>query len=303
MPHKTGRDLSQVNGFSLKYVPVNGALFAYVDEGSGEPVVFVHGELGDLRMWLREVECFSEKYRAISYSRRAHWPGERVANKGRYLRTSHAADLIGFLDAVGLSQVHLVGHSLGAAVALLAALESPDRILSLTLGEPSPFPDMFEESEQHALLKRRLGLEEAYLLAKRQNPEAAVRQFLTVTVGADVLDQLVSTTRDAVLDNASTLAPIIEDYFESPSLSGADLRRLEIPSLLISGEFSPKLSLISNRKLRRFLPDSQDVILSSTSHGLHIENPEGFSRMVLNFLADLKPHGSKQWSFETSGTE
>jgi pimeloyl-ACP methyl ester carboxylesterase len=293
-----GRNLSEVNGFSLKYVPVNGALLSYVERGNGEPIVFVHGELGDLRTWLREVETFSHKYRAISYSRREHWPGERVVEKGEYLRDTHAADLIALIDALELNKVHLVGHSFGAAVALLAALEAPDRIISLTLGEPSPFPNMFEESEFQALLRRRLGLEEAFLLAKRKNPEAAVRQFLTVMVGADVLDQIPSSSRESMLDNASTLPRIIEHYFESPSPSRARLKRLETPCLLISGEFSPKLSFMVNQKLSRRLPNSQDVTLSSTSHGLHIENPDGFNQIVDNFLAGLQPQSSKEWSIQ-----
>ena len=53
---------------------VNGARLAYTDAGRGEPLIFVHGSLEDLRIWRRQVELFSARYRVIAYSRRYHHP-------------------------------------------------------------------------------------------------------------------------------------------------------------------------------------------------------------------------------------
>ena len=49
-----------------------------------------------------------------------------------------------------MKKAHLVGHSFGAAIALLAAIERPDLVLTLTLGEPSPFLGLFDAAERHA---------------------------------------------------------------------------------------------------------------------------------------------------------
>jgi len=284
---QTDLGVSGVDDHALRTMSVAGASLSYIEQGRGVPVVFVHGAITDLRIWRDHVEQFSEKYRAIAYSRRTHWPAEgRGIADGPYLRSVHAGDLINFLDGLRLKQVHLVGHSFGGSVALLVARERPDLVASLALGEPSPFLGLFDESDVGSLSKQKLGFDEAVLLARRGNVEAAIRQYLKVIVGADVLDQLSNTTKEIVLDNASTLVPMLEHYYESPPMNSESLSKINVPTLLISGEFSPRLGLINNAKLQSCLPNATEAVLYATSHGLHIENPGGFDHVVLNFLEE-----------------
>lgn len=280
-------DVLTVTDHTIQSISVEGASLAYIEQGSGTPVVFVHGAITDLRIWFDQVAHFSDQYRAIAYSRRTHWPAQlKDVPEGPYLRSLHANDLIGFLDGLSLKQVHLVGHSFGGSIALLVALERPDLVATLVLGEPSPFLGLFDDSDVGPLSKQRLGFDEAILIARGGNLEGAVRQYLKVIVGADVLDQLSDAARKIVLDNASTLVPMLEHYYESPAISLDSLAKTKVPTLLISGEFSPRLGLISNGKLQNHLPNSTEAVLYSTSHGLHIENPTGFDHVVLKFLAE-----------------
>lgn len=278
------QDSLKVSDHPIKFMAVDGTSLAYIERGDGEPVVFVHGAITDLRIWLDQVEHFSKTHRAIAYSRRMHWPGEKVQDDGPYLRASHTRDLVSFLEGLDLKQAHLVGHSFGGAVALLTALERPDLVASLVLGEPSPIVGLFENGDVDPLARQKIGFDEAVLLARRGNLESAVRQFLNVIVGADVLEQLSKVAREVVLDNAVTLVPMLEHYYESPPVSPESLEALEMPTLLISGEFSPRLAVIGNSKLHACLPDSQETVLDATSHGLHIENPAGFAQVVDDFL-------------------
>lgn len=282
--------LTEVDG-SVKRVPVDGTTLAYIEKGDGEPVVFVHGAISDLRIWLNQVDFFSKSYRAISYSRRGHWPDQQVEDaRPPYLRSVHAEDLAAFLKALDLGRVHLVGHSFGGSIALLTALQHPELVDSLVLGEPSPFVDLLDDSEVNLIKKQKVGFEEALLLAKGKNSDAAIRQFLKTIVGADVLDQLPPVARIAVTDNAPTLAPMLERYFVSPPLSCVQLRSVTVPTLLISGEFSPTIAVRSNGRLNACLPNSSEATLCSVSHGLHIENPDGFNQLVTEFLAST-PNG------------
>jgi len=67
-----------LNGHPFKRVQVNGAELAYVVEGTGQPVVFVHGGFVDLTVWQQQVPAVAERYRAIAYSRRYAWPNEGI---------------------------------------------------------------------------------------------------------------------------------------------------------------------------------------------------------------------------------
>jgi pimeloyl-ACP methyl ester carboxylesterase len=281
----TNNPLAEV-GESVRSVAVNDTNLAYIENGNGKPVVFIHGAISDLRIWHDQVEFFSTSHRAISYSRRGHWPNRQLEDARPYSRSVHAEDLAGFLKALDIDKVHLVGHAFGGAIALLTALKHPELVDSLVLGEPSPFVDLLDDSEISLIAKQKIGFEEAYLLAKGKNADAAIRQYLKTIVGADVLDQLPPAARLAVMDNAPTLAPMLEHYFVSPPLSCGQLTRITVPTLLISGEFSPNIALRSNERLHKCIPNSMDVTLRSVSHGLHIENPDGFNHLVMDFLAN-----------------
>ena len=286
---KATKDFLKIGDLSINFRPVSGTSLGYIEKGDGDAVVFVHGALTDLRIWIDQIELFSHKYRAISYSRRCHWPAGHQENRTTYSRSVHTQDLIDFLDSLELKRAHLVGHSYGGAVALLAAIERPDLIGSLTLGEPSPFLGLFDGSETDLISRQKVGLDEARILAQLGKGEDSIRKFLSVIVGADVLDQLPSMARSIVLENVSTLAPMLEHYYETPPVSCDQLRNMKMTArtLLIRGELSPRLALVSNNKLSDCLPNAREVILHSTSHGLHIENPAAFDQVVLDFLDEV----------------
>ncbi len=73
-----GRDVE-----SLKRMRVNGTELAYVEQGRGQPVVFVHGGFVDLTIWQQQVPAVAKQYRAIAYSRRYAWPNDEIPDGGR----------------------------------------------------------------------------------------------------------------------------------------------------------------------------------------------------------------------------
>lgn len=269
----------------VKQARVNGTQLNYIEKGSGEAVIFVHGAVSDFRTWTEQIDAFSENYRAISYSRRYHQPYEKADETVEYSRISQTADLIGFLKSPGLEKAHLVGHSYGASIALLAALKNPELVASLTLGEPSPFPTLFNEAGLSLLNEQRSEFDEAMRLAENGNEEAAVRCFLHTVVGVDVLALLPDERRAVVLENAGTLLPMLKTYFDSPPISCEQLKSLNIPTLFITGELSPKISRFTNEAINDCLPNSKIAVLKCASHGLQIENPAGFNKLVTDFLS------------------
>lgn len=281
----TKQAISREINLPVKEIEVNGTNLAYIEQGAGEPVIFIHGAVSDFRTWLEQIGAFSNNYRAISYSRRYHQPNDRNGSSSGYSRDLHTADLVGFIKALKLEKPHLVGHSYGASIALMAALDYPDLIGSLILGEPSPFPSLLSGDVMPLLAEQKAGFEKAIRLAENGDAESAVREFLHTIVGVDVLCLLPDERRSVVLENAGTLLPMLRTYYESPRLSCEQLRHLNVPTLVITGEFSPRISRLNDEIIANCLPDSEVKILKGASHGLQIENPEGFNDLVLDFLA------------------
>jgi pimeloyl-ACP methyl ester carboxylesterase len=197
----------------------------------------------------------------------------------------HTADLIEFLKSLDIEKAHLVCHSYGASVALLAALKNPELVASLTLGEPSPFPTLLNETENSLLNEQKSGFDKAMRLAENGDEESAVREFLHTVVGVDVLPLLPEERRAVVLENQDTLLPMLKTYYHSPTINYEKLKKLNIPTLLITGELSPKISRVTNEAISRCLPDSKIAVLKCASHGLQIENPAGFNKLVSDFLS------------------
>ena len=292
---KTIQEISTEINMPIKQVEVNGTNLAYVEKGIGEPVVFIHGAVSDYRTWLEQFDEFSKHYRVISYSRRFHQPNEKANDDSEYSRTSHTSDLVEFLKALNLEKAHLIGHSYGASIALMAALQNPELVGSLVLGEPSPFPSLLNEEGMSLLNEEKIGFDEAIRLAQNGNKESAVRQFLRIMVGVDVLCLLPEERRSVVLENADSLLPMLQKYYESPSITCVQLKKVNVPTLIITGELSPRIVRLSNEMLHRYILSSESAILKCASHGLQIENPKGFNQLVLDFLAkNIKAIGLKE---------
>ena len=104
----------------MAYLDVNGARLWVEEEGTGPAVLFIHGGLGDLRLWEPQARALSERFRCIRYDLR-FWG--RSESPG--VAFSSIDDVIGVLDALGVKRAALVGLSLGGGLALDVTLAYP----------------------------------------------------------------------------------------------------------------------------------------------------------------------------------
>ena len=99
---------------ATKTATVNGTTLAYREQGQGEPVVFVHGSISDMRVWEQQLPGVGRSYRAITYSRRYARPNEDIAPEVDDQMLPHVEDLAVFLREINAAPAHLVGNSWGA---------------------------------------------------------------------------------------------------------------------------------------------------------------------------------------------
>ena len=278
--------LSEVSETSeVRRVQVNGTDLAYIEKGTGEPVVFIHGAISDYRMWLSQVEVLSRKYRAVSYSRRHHYPNAFFGDASDYTRKTQAEDLATFLRSLNLGPAHLVGHSYGGSLAVMVAAEHPELVRSLVLGEPSLFALLQTPEEKTALVS---SMEEAlagsFRQAQRGEGREAVRSFIKLVMGADVFESLPESSRAIAFENARTLGPMLKTYFDPNEFDCDRIRRVRAPALIVRGESSPVINHYIADALKECLLHSHLFVLPKASHGLQMEKPEEFYSALLEFL-------------------
>jgi len=279
----------------MAVVDVNGARLTYTDAGRGEPLIFVHGSLEDLRIWRCQVELFSAHYRVIAYSRRYHHPNAAPGDGDPvYTASLHAADLADLIEKLNLGPAHLVTSSFGGCVALALSVARPELVRSLVLFEP-PLMPWLEHIPGGAPLAQAF-YADAWLPAQRAFREGdsarGVRLFLDGVIGRSpstslrtgAFDQLSLSGQRMILDNAAemraeTLSP---DLF--PELTCADVAAFDRPVLLLNGELSPRLFHLINAELARCLPRATQAVIPQTSHAIHVGNPVAYNSIVLRFF-------------------
>jgi len=117
----------------------NGSIrTAYYDAGAGDaPLVLVHGFTGSKLDFHDQFAWFTGGRRVLAPDHRGH--GEST-NTGPYRLDQLRADLLGFLDTLGIERCHLLGHSMGGIIAMRMALSDPKRLASLILMDTSAEP-------------------------------------------------------------------------------------------------------------------------------------------------------------------
>ena len=127
-------------GPTVETAEVGGRKVSYVGTGQdGDVVLLVHGYGGDRNSWLFLQEPMAAKYRVYALDLPGHGTSAKDVGDGTLGVLADA--VTGVLDALGAGRAHLVGHSMGGAVALAVAARDPGRIASLTLIAPTGFGD------------------------------------------------------------------------------------------------------------------------------------------------------------------
>src|SRR5215471_13435256 len=125
-------------GPAIETADIGGRRISYVGTGQdGDVVLLVHGYGGDRNSWLFLQEPLAARHRVYALDLPGHGTSSKDVGDGTVGTLADA--VLGVLDAIGAERAHLVGHSLGGAVAVAAAAPDPSRISSLTLIAPSGF--------------------------------------------------------------------------------------------------------------------------------------------------------------------
>ncbi len=279
---------------------INGVTLAYREEGTGEPVVFVHGGLSDLRTWEQQIPVIGASYRAIAYSRRYARPNEDIAPGVDDQMLPHVEDLAAFLQAIDAAPAHLVGNSWGAFICLLAAVHHPQLVRSLVLEEPPVLPlfvswpprpsevfRLFLGRPRTAMAIFKFGAivagptEKAF---RRGEDERAMRTFVRGVLGKGKFEQIPEVRRQQMRENLpAAKAEFLGAGF--PALRDDEVCSVSAPTLLVTGEYSPAFLLRLTDRLQELLPHAERVAIKGASHLMHEQNAFGLNEAILGFLA------------------
>lgn len=270
---------------SPKTVAVNGATLTYIQQGTGAPIVFLHGGFSDHRIWQPQRDIVAAKYRFIAVSMRyfgtAPWPD----NGSKFSQSTHVADLAAFIRGLNAGPVYVVGRSYGASTALALAIQHPELVRALFLNEPPVPSAVTDPSAQQAVAEDRKGAAAVAAAVKAGNNAEATRQFFDwVNALPGGFDSLPSAVRAMHLDNARTVPLQINPTTPIP-VTCAQLGQIKVPTTITKGELTRPYFRLTAEAVSRCIPGSRVITVAGARHGAPAENPSAFNEALLSFLA------------------
>ena len=279
-------------------VNVNGASLEYVETGTGEPVVLVHGSFSDHRIWEHQWDAFGRHHRTIAYSRRYHWPNAPIPPNADYAMLEHVDDLQVFLTEVGAAPAHLLGNSYGAFLCLLLAIREPGLVRSLVLNEPPVVPliasvppkavDFLKLVATRPRMAAGLvkffvaGIRPATAAFARDDLDEGMRLFLNAALAPRGFQSLSEAQVERARANTFK-AEFVGSGFAP--LDPEHVRRITTPTLLLTGGQSPPLLRLLTDLLHELVPHGERVDIPGAAHATHEDNPSAYNAAVLAFLA------------------
>jgi pimeloyl-ACP methyl ester carboxylesterase len=270
----------------------------YVESGAGHPVVLVHGSASDYRTWEHQIEALGACFHVVAYSRRYHWPNEKIPDAAEYSMAEQVDDLEQVLRSLDGTKAHLVGHSYGAYLALMIAIREPSLVGNLVLAEPpviplfTSFPPKPQEILGLLLTRPRTalpiirfattGLGPATSAARKGDMDAAMAHFGKAILGSEAFAALSPNRLEQVRANFSK-AELLSTTFMVP-LDVSDVAKIEARTLLVTGEKSPAFLHRLTDRLEQLIPNTERVDIPKASHIMHEDDAAAYNQAVLSFF-------------------
>ena len=246
----------------------------YEEQGTGEPLLFIHG-LGSSGMdWELQAAAFSPRYRVITLDLRGHGRSDKPA--GPYSMSQFADDAAAVLQSLNVTSAHVVGLSLGGGVAFQLAVDQPALVRSLIIVNSAPemVPRTCKEKLaiwQRLLIVRLMGLPKmAAVLTPRLFPDPEHEPLRRLFA-----ERFAQNDQPAYLASLRALI----------GWSVTDrLGEIKCPTLVITADQDYTPVALKEAYVAK-IPDARLTVIPNAHHATPMERPEAFNAVLGEFLA------------------
>lgn len=270
-------------GLSLKQISVGDLSIHYYEGGpsSAQTILMVHGFAANKDNWLRFARYLSQDYRVIALDLPGFGASSRPA--GSYDAGTQAERLASIIDALGITQLHLIGNSMGGHISALYAARYPHRTHSLALldnaGITSPQPS--------ELMQRLQRGEPNPLVVKSPEDFQHLLDFIFVQPPY-LSESLKGYFAEQAISNSAHYDQVFAHLIERYIPLEPELPKIQAPTLVVWGAEDRALHVSSVEIMQPLLRKPRIVILADTGHAPMIERPELTAQHYRAFLQALQ---------------
>jgi 3-oxoadipate enol-lactonase len=263
----------------LPSATINGIQIAYTDEGSGTPVVFIHGYPLDRTMWQPQVQGLSASARVIAVDLRGH--GDSQAPFWLTTVDTYADDVAGLLEHLGIDRAVIAGFSMGGYVAFAFLRRHSTRVRGLILADTRPQADTAEGKNARFQTA----------LTAQDKGAAAIADAM---IGRLLSQKSIDGRRDLVQKVRGIMESVPVQGMAGDLMAMAErpdsveiLSSIRVPTLVLVGELDGLTPPADSQMMAERIPGSTLITIPGAAHLSNMEEPEAFNTAVGDFLKGL----------------
>jgi pimeloyl-ACP methyl ester carboxylesterase len=239
------------------YAPVNGIKMYYAVYGEGDPILLIHGGLANSDYWANPVAALSKTHKVIVADSRGH--GRSSWTKERIGYDLMASDYLALLDTLKIPKTAIVGWSDGGIIGLDIAMHHPERVTKL-----------FAQAANVTTDGLKPGLDKT----------PAFGAFIRRSAGEH------RRLSPAPLQNKAFLALIEKMWASEPNWTKAQISQIRVPTAIVLGDHDEAIKRDHTEYMADAIPGAKLIILKNVSHFAMLQDPDGYTKAILDFLAD-----------------
>jgi 3-oxoadipate enol-lactonase len=258
---------------------VNGQQLYYEVHGEGEPLLCVHGLACDTLAWLPQLATFAAEFRTVIFDNRD--VGQSSMANGAYEIADMARDALALADELELDSFHLLGISMGGAIAQEIAVQAPERVRTLTLAVTFPAGGAYARRLSEVWGAR----------VMQVSREQHVDELMLLNHSEDFYEspETVEWLRGMILQNPHPQPP--EAFGRQLAAAGRHdardrLGSLSMPTHVIGCERDILVPVWKSEEIASLIPGARLTVLPGAPHGASLERAEEFNAAVLGFIRE-----------------
>jgi pimeloyl-ACP methyl ester carboxylesterase len=265
----------------------------YLRQGNGDPVILIHGVGMAASIWAPQVAALSTEFDVVAYDMLGHGGSSLPPADARL--SDYADQLLSLVDVLELQRPHIVGHSMGALVALEFALTHPTRLSSVTALNAVYCRTTEQRS---AVLSRADALEGA---GEQGSSEGTIARWFGNPVPEHVAEQA-----EIVRSLLTSVDPLgysrtYRLFAQSDEAHKGRLESLAAPALFMTGEFDPNSSSVMSQAMAEAALQGRCEVIPGARHMMAVTDPDEVNTRLRTFLASVPRGQGRDIVHTTSG--
>ncbi|CAM3785174.1 alpha/beta fold hydrolase [Parendozoicomonas haliclonae] len=250
------------------------------EKGEGEPLFILHGLFGNMDNLTPVARRLAEQYQVISVDLRNH--GRSFHDEEMNYQVM-AADVVRLMDHLAIEQAIVLGHSMGGKTAMQMALDFPQRIKAIIVGDIAPV----SYTHRHENVIQAIENYQPELATSRAEADAQFARFIEMPAVRQLLIKSLMRNDQGEFVWRMNAPALVANYDEIRSEPDNTGKSFTGPVLFVKGGESDYLLPEHKSVIGALFPNASLKVVSGVGHWLHAEKPELFNGIVERFLSEL----------------